>query len=87
MLIKKEYFIGIMTKNKMLNVMSTFKNTKKTHLLVLSDEPLHSNKEWTVIIQQEFNGRNLVLIKKVFLNSFLMRNVKITKYFVLCFRS
>lgn len=49
----------------MRDIVSILKNLKKTYLLVFSDEPLLVNNEWCVIMQQEFNGNYLTLIKKV----------------------
>lgn len=56
----------------MTNVISVLKNTKKVHLLVTSKEPMSSTKEWNVIMQQQFNGHYLVLIKKVYLDLLLL---------------
>lgn len=60
----------LVSKTQSYNAISIFKNTKKTYLLVRSDEKLSNTKNWSVILQQQFNGQYLVLIKKVCLNRF-----------------
>ncbi|VVC29213.1 Acyl transferase/acyl hydrolase/lysophospholipase,Ketoacyl-synthetase, C- [Cinara cedri] len=57
--------VVLITKGQIENVIKTLKNKKKVNLLVLSDEQIFSNKEWTVIMQQKFNGHYLALIKKI----------------------
>lgn len=66
--INKENYIVLVSNKHMRNTISILKNTKKAYLLVLSDEPLLSNKKWSVIMQQKFNSHYLALIKKVILN-------------------
>lgn len=67
----------------MKNAISIFKNINKAFLIVQSDEPLISNKEWGVVIQQKFNKHYLVLLKKVFHNYLLPIKVCMTKLFVI----
>lgn len=69
----KENYIVLVSNKRMQNAIFILKNTKKAYLLVLSDDPLLSNKEWSVIMQQKFNGHYLVLIKKVFSNCSLKK--------------
>lgn len=49
----------------MEKIISILKNTKKVYLLALLEKPFIVNNEWSVIMQQKFNGYYLVLIKKV----------------------
>lgn len=74
----KENNIILVTNKHMQKAISIFNNTKRAYLLVLSVEPLLSNREWSVIIQQKFNGHYLVLIKKVLPNCFLREKNRIS---------
>lgn len=65
----------LVSKDQINNVISVFKNTKYVHLLVLSDEVLSSTENWSVILQQKFNEKHLVFIKKVRLNFTLLRRI------------
>lgn len=70
----------IISKNQIQNTISNFKSVKKYHVLVISDEPLTSNKEWSVIIQQKINGNYFVLMTKVNSNFILLKSIQIIKY-------
>lgn len=83
--INNDHNIILIPYDQMSNVISLSKNAKRVHLLVISEKPIFSTKEWSVIMQQQFNGHYLVLIKKVFLYSLLLWNLKIIEIFV-CFR-
>lgn len=63
----------LVSKTQSNNVTSIFKNTKKTYLIVVSDEKLSNTKNWNIILQQQFNGQYLVLIKKVCLKCLLLK--------------
>lgn len=78
-ILNNAYNVMLITKRQIQNVITNLKNTKKVHLLVLSDEQLSSNNEWSIIMQQQFNGCYLVLIKKVTYSEFFtLRNINIT---------
>jgi len=66
--INNDHNIILLPYDQMTNVISVLKNTKRVHLLVTSKKPMSSTKEWNVIMQQQFNGHYLVLIKKVYLD-------------------
>jgi len=68
----------LVSKDQINNVISVFKNTKYVHLLVLSDEVLSSTENWSVILQQKFNEKHLVLIKKVRLSFTLLKSILVT---------
>lgn len=77
--LNKAHNVVLTTKGQIQNVIKCLQNTKKGHLLVLSDEQLSSNKEWSVIMQQQFNGHHLILMKKVIYSEFItLRNIYIT---------
>uniref|UniRef100_A0A2S2P8N0 Fatty acid synthase n=1 Tax=Schizaphis graminum TaxID=13262 RepID=A0A2S2P8N0_SCHGA len=63
--INNDHNIIIIPYDQMSNVISFSKNAKRVHLLVISEKPIFSTKEWSVIMQQQFNGHYLVLIKKI----------------------
>lgn len=64
--VNNDHNIILVPYNQMENVISLSKNSKRVHLLVISENPVTSTNEWSVIMQQQFNGYYLVLIKKVF---------------------
>jgi len=64
--INNDHNIILVPYDQMENVITLTKNSKRVHLLVISEKPMFSTKEWCVIMQQQFNGYYLVLIKKVF---------------------
>lgn len=70
----KERSFVLASKDQINNVISIFKNKKNVNLLVLSNEILYNTENWSVIVQQQFNEKYLVLIKKVCLN-FMTLNV------------
>jgi len=63
--VNNDHNIILVPYNQMENVISLSKTAKRVHLLVISEKPMFSTKEWSVIMQQQFNGYYLVLIKKV----------------------
>lgn len=85
--LNKVHNVVLTTQGQIQNVVTSLQITKKGHLLVLSDEPLSSNKEWNVVMQQQFNGHHLILMKKVIYSEVItLRNIYITRE-LLHFRS
>lgn len=64
-LISNNHNIVVVSKNEIQNVISILKSVKRVYLLIISDEPLISNREWSVVMQQKFKSNYFVLIKKV----------------------
>lgn len=63
--VNNDHNIILVPYNQMENVISLSKKAKRVHLLVISEKPMISTNEWSVIMQQQFNGYYLVLIKKI----------------------
>lgn len=76
----KNYNFVIVSKKQTQNVISILKNLKKSHLLIISDEPLISNREWSVIMQQKIMDNYLVLMTKVHLSYILLEKTESIKF-------
>lgn len=69
----KNHNFVIVSKNQIQNVISTLKSVKKSHLLIISDEPLISDREWSIIMQQKIMDNYFVLMTKVYFYFILLK--------------
>lgn len=70
----KNHNFVIASKNQSQKVISILKSVKKSHLLIISDEPFISNREWSIIMQQKIMDNYFVLMTKVYFNFILLRD-------------